>query len=181
MINEEKLKKACELILEAISEDKNREGLKDTPKRFSKAFGELMSGYTNDLKITTFESEGFDELIFVKNINFSSFCEHHILPFYGVVHVGYIPNKKVVGISKIPRIVEKFSKKLQNQERLTMDILNSIKSELSPLGIGVVIESTHMCMTLRGVKNNTANMKTMYFSGVLKSDRNLRSEFLGNI
>jgi GTP cyclohydrolase I len=181
MINEKKLEKACELILEAIGENKNREGLKNTPIRFSKAFKELLSGYNNTPNITTFDSEGFNELIFVKDINFSSFCEHHLLPFYGTVHVGYIPDKKIIGLSKIPRIIEIFSKKLQNQERLTMNILNILKTKLKPRGIGVVVESSHMCMTLRGVKKNNSKMKTLYFDGILKENKNLRSEFLGNI
>lgn len=171
-------------ILQYIGEDVKREGLQETPKRVVKSYEELFSGYKTDLNsiIKTFDSEGFDEMVVVKDIDYFSFCEHHMIPFWGKVHIGYIPNGKILGLSKFAKIVEAYARRLQVQERLTDQIATFIEEKLNPLGVMVVVEGTHMCMVMRGVKKLNAKTVTSSIRGVFKEDNNLvRSEFLSFI
>ena len=166
-------------------EDIRREGLVDTPKRAAKAFEFLTEGYSQSsehfINNAIFDTEGADELILVKDIEYYSLCEHHILPFFGVVHVGYIPNKKIIGLSKIPRIVNMFSRRLQIQEKLTQQIANELQDLISPLGVGVVVEGKHLCMSMRGVLKQNAVMKTNSLLGVFKTEHDARAEFFTSI
>lgn len=128
--------------------------------------------------LTQFDGEDYDEMIICKDIDFHSTCEHHMLPFFGKAHIGYIPNKKIIGISKLPRLIEIFSRRMQNQERLTMQIANTLKELLNPKGVGIVIEAKHLCMLSRGVEKQNATMTTSSFKGLFKENSKTRSEFL---
>jgi len=167
-------------ILKNIGEDVNREGLLKTPERASKAMQFLTHGYDLDaeaiLRSAMFHEEG-SEMVIVKNIELYSLCEHHMLPFYGKAHVAYIPNGKIVGLSKIPRIVDVFARRLQVQERLTWEILEVIEKVLQPLGVAVVIEANHMCMMMRGVEKQNSSTTTSAFKGEFENHRT-RSEFV---
>ena len=177
-------KKAIKEILEEIGEDPKREGLKDTPDRMERMFHEITSGYKVNPKEVVNEAIfhiKYDEMVVVKDIEFYSLCEHHMLPFFGKCNIAYIPNGKVVGLSKIPRIVEVFSRRLQVQERMTVQIADFLKKELDPLGVAVVVEAHHLCMAMRGVKKSEANMLTSSMRGVFKKDERTRSEFLSFI
>ena len=178
-----KLEQACTLILEAIGEDPSRDGLLKTPKRFAGAFTELMSGYNYDAKklATSFDGENYDQMVVVKDIEFHSFCEHHILPIIGKVSVAYIPDDKIIGLSKIPRIVEVFSKRLQNQERMTTQIAETLTDILKPKGVAVKISAHHMCMHMRGVKKTSSSMDTIAVRGLFRTDEKTRFEFLKSI
>jgi len=167
-------------LIKILGEDPQREGLIKTPKRVAKAYEKLFSGYTQNPKdiITVFDDENYDEMIVVKDIEFYSHCEHHILPFFGRAKVGYIPNGKIVGLSKIPRIVDIFARRLQNQERLTQQIAESIQELLQPKGVGVIIEAQHLCMMSRGVEKQQSSVSTSAMLGLFKSNANTRSEFL---
>ncbi len=182
MIDNKKIEKAIEEILEAIGEDKNREGLKETPQRVAKMFNEIFSGYeeTADDLIKIFnEKYRSDEIIAVTDIPFCSMCEHHMMPFYGKVSIAYLPkDEKIIGISKFSRIINYFSKRLQVQERLTKQISDFLYEKLDPFGIIVIIEAEHMCMTMRGVKSLNSKTRTIVTNGVLKEDSALRSEAL---
>jgi GTP cyclohydrolase IA len=168
-------------ILNFIGEDVNREGLVDTPKRFIKALEEMTEGYKQnpkDILSRTFESYGdYREMIVLKDIEFNSNCEHHIQIFSGKCHIGYIPNKKVVGVSKLARLVDCFAKRLQIQERMTTDIANSLMKYLSPKGCMVIIEAHHNCMGARGVKKQNTKMITSALRGIFQED-NVKNEFL---
>lgn len=171
-MNEKKVIKAISDLLEALGEDVKREGLKDTPKRVAKMYKEILT--YPEINYTTFEST-YDEIVMVKDIEFCSMCEHHLLPFYGVAHIAYIPNKKIIGLSKIARIVEKHSKKLQVQERMMEDILQELKEKLGTDDIAIYIEAKHMCMISRGVKKELSGTITTKLSGAFKNSR--KSEF----
>lgn len=175
-----KIEELAKQLIEAIGEDSSREGLKETPRRIAKSFEKLFGGYLEDPKdmITKFDGEDYDEMIICKDIDLYSTCEHHMLPFIGKAHIGYIPDKKIIGISKLPRIVEIFSRRLQNQERLTMQIANTLKKLLQPKGVGIVIEANHLCMRARGVEKQNASMTTSSFKGLFKENSKTRSEFL---
>ncbi len=175
----QKLEKACILILEAIGEDPKREGLLDTPRRFASAWQELCSGYDfeNQKLETVFDGENYDEMVVVKDIEFQSICEHHLLPILGKVSVGYIPHKKIIGLSKIPRIVEIFARRLQNQERMTMQIADTLAKLLEPKGVAVKVSALHLCMQMRGVKKINASMETSAVRGLFRSDAKTREEF----
>ena len=168
-------------ILEEVGEDPRREGLVRTPRRVAKALKFLTTGYANDL---TKEINGaifvekYSEMVIVKDIDFFSMCEHHMLPFFGKSHVAYIPNGKIIGLSKIPRIVEVFSRRLQVQERLTQQVADTLYDALSPLGVGVVIEARHMCMMMRGVEKQNSVATTSAMLGVFREDDKTRQEFL---
>lgn len=167
-------------LLQYIGEDPNREGLRDTPKRVIKSYKELYGGYGKKVDdiLTVFEGESYDQMVLLKDIDFHSSCEHHMLTFSGKAHVAYIPNKKIVGISKLARIVDIFSRRLQNQERLTMQIGESIRIALSPQGVAVVLEGEHLCMKCRGVQKQNSVMKTAFMSGAFRDSTNIaRSEF----
>lgn len=179
-MNLEKLEENVKSIITEIGEDLNRQGLLKTPHRVAKAYEFLTQGYhkkiENVLNGAVFE-EKYDEMVIVKDIDFYSLCEHHLLPFYGKVHIAYIPNGKIVGLSKIPRIVDVFARRLQVQERLTQEIADTIQKYLSPQGVGVVAEAYHMCMMMRGVQKQNSITITSAMHGIFKSDARTRSEF----
>ena len=181
-ISEEKAEEAIKTIIEWIGEDPKREGLKSTPKRVIKAYKEYFQGYDQDpkeyLAKTFTEVEGYDDMVIEKNISIRSHCEHHMAPIVGVAHVAYIPSNKVVGLSKLARVVETFSKRLQTQERLTMQIANTIMSVLQPRGVAVTIDASHQCMTNRGVKKEKATTITNYFLGAFKDDLSFQNRYL---
>ena len=175
---------AVGMILEAIGEDPEREGLLNTPGRVSRMFTELTAGYHVDperlINGALFDVE-YNEMVVVRDIDFYSLCEHHILPFLGQVHVAYIPDEKVIGLSKIPRIVEMFARRLQVQERMTQQIAEFLDETLHPKGVAVVVQGMHMCAAMRGVKKANARMTTSAMLGVFKDDQNARSEFFEHI
>lgn len=177
--------KSIEDILTYIGEDPNREGLKGTPGRMVKSWKELFAGYgqnPKDVLSKEFtETGGYDEMVILKNIEFYSTCEHHFLPFFGKCHIAYIPNGKVVGVSKLARLVETFSRRLQIQERMTGEMAAAINEHLVPLGVGVVVEAQHFCMTARGVRKQEAVMVTSALMGVFKDWPETRAEFMGLI
>lgn len=179
----ELLKNNCLSSLEAIGEDTQREGLVKTPERMAKSFLELTRGYTMN-PVATLQSavfqEDYDQMVSVKDIEFYSLCEHHILPFFGKVHVAYIPNGYIVGLSKIPRMVDIFSRRLQVQEHLTKQICDCLQQALNPLGAIVVIEAQHLCMQMRGVEKQGSCTTTMYYTGVFENIEK-RKEFLNLI
>ena len=162
--------------------DKN--GTEGTPSRVAKMYDELLSGYATDIKKllnnALFEVQ-YDEMVVVKDIDFFSLCEHHMLPFHGTVSVGYLPNNKVIGLSKIPRLVDMFSKRLQVQERMTQQIAHAVDKLISPKGVGVVVEGKHLCAAMRGVKKPNVMMSTSALLGVFKKDHSSREEFLNHI
>ena len=168
-------------LIQATGEDANREGLKDTPRRFLAAWGELTGGYSVDIDklMTTFDNESeIDQIIGCKDIEFSSLCEHHLMPFTGKAHVYYIPDKKIIGLSKIPRIVDTFSRRLQNQERLTKDIADLMEKEIAPKAVAVIIEGQHSCMASRGIKARSASMTTSDMRGYFRSKPEAREELM---
>lgn len=167
-MNEELIEKAITDLLVALGEDINRDGLKETPKRVSRMYKELLT--YEKFNNTTFTSK-YDDIVMVRDIEFTSMCEHHLLPFYGICHVCYIPNGNIIGLSKIARTVEKYAKKLQVQERMTLEILNELKSVLNTDDIGIYIEAKHMCMISRGVRKELSNTVTIKLSGVFKDKR----------
>ena len=175
---------AVETILQQIGEDPNREGLLKTPERVSRMYNELTAGYHTDpvklINNAIFTAE-YDDLVLVKDIDFFSLCEHHMLPFYGKAHVAYLPKGKVIGLSKIPRIVEMFARRLQIQEQMTAQIANFLQEAIEPQGVAVVIEGVHMCARMRGVKNPSSSMITRTFLGEFKTDAELRREFLSSL
>lgn len=172
-----------ELILE-IGENPEREGLVRTPKRVAEAYEFLCSGYRMNIEEVLNDAifnEKYDEMVLVKNIDFYSLCEHHLLPFYGKVHVAYIPNGKIVGLSKIPRIVEVYARRLQVQERMTQQIADTLEKYLEPIGVSVVSEAFHMCMMMRGVEKQNSSATASAMHGVFKDDDKTRNEFLNLI
>ena len=181
-ISDATAEEAVRTIIQWIGEDPEREGLKSTPKRVIKAFKEYFRGYNDDpshyLQKTFTEVEGYDDMVIEKNINIRSHCEHHMAPITGVAHVAYIPAKKVVGLSKLARVVEAFSKRLQTQERLTMQIAKLIMNVLKPRGVAVTIDASHQCMTDRGVKKEKATTITNYFLGAFKDDLSFQNRYL---
>jgi len=181
-ISDATAEEAVRTIIQWIGEDPEREGLKSTPKRVIKAFKEYFQGYNDDpshyLQKTFTEVEGYDDMVIEKNITIRSHCEHHMAPITGVAHVAYIPAKKVVGLSKLARVVEAFSKRLQTQERLTMQIAKIIMNVLKPRGVAVTIDASHQCMTDRGVKKEKATTITNYFLGAFKDDLSFQNRYL---
>lgn len=168
-------------ILKAIGEDPDREGLIDTPKRVVKSWGEIFEGYKQDPKeilSTKFKDGTCDEMVILKNISFTSTCEHHMLPFVGKAHIGYIPNESVVGLSKLSRLVDCFAHRLQIQEKLTQQIAKAIEEHLAPRGVAVVIEAHHQCMSCRGVRKPEGVMVTSSMLRAFRSDPTVRAEFL---
>ncbi|HET9223175.1 MAG TPA: GTP cyclohydrolase I FolE [Roseiflexaceae bacterium] len=180
----EQIEEAVRAILENIGEDPAREGLLKTPSRVAAMYAELTAGYRVDPQALVNDavfSVDYDEMVMVKDIEFSSVCEHHMLPFMGRVHVAYIPNGKVIGLSKIPRIVEMYARRLQLQERLTVQIADFIDAALHPQGVAVVAEGVHLCSMMRGVKKANAKMITSAMRGVFRSDSKTRAEFMGHV
>ena len=181
-VSDEKAEEAVKTIIEWIGENPEREGLKSTPKRVIKAYREYFRGYTQNpaqfLSKTFTEVEGYDDMVIEKNISIQSHCEHHMAPITGVAHVAYIPSNKVVGLSKLARVVEVFSKRLQTQERLTMQIARTIMDVLQPRGVAVTIDASHQCMTNRGVKKENTTTITNYFLGAFKDDLSFQNRYL---
>ena len=179
-IDKEKLKQSVRLFLEAIGEDPDREGLKDTPDRIVRLWEEFKSH--ENFNMTVFEDIGeYDEMVVVRDIQFYSLCEHHLLPFFGKAHIAYIPDKKVCGLSKLVRVVNKFAYRPQVQERLTDEIAQFLEKELKPKGVAVVLEAEHLCMSMRGVKNPTSYTVTSKLTGRFKENEKTRNEFLNLI
>ena len=181
-ITEKEVEEAFVKIIKWIGEDPSREGLLSTPKRLVKAFREYYKGYSEDpekiLEKTFGDVLGYDDMVIQKNISLQSHCEHHMAPIIGVAHIAYIPNKRVVGLSKLARVVEVFSKRLQTQERLTMQIANTLMQALSAKGVAVSIDATHQCMTMRGIKKEQATTVTNYYLGQFKEDLSFQNRYL---
>jgi len=175
------IKSLIQNILYAIGEDPKREGLLKTPERVEKSLNFLTSGYDVDIDQLVNDAlynENYDEMVIVKNIDFYSLCEHHMLPFFGKCHVAYLPNGKIIGLSKVPRLVDAYGRRLQVQERLTTQIAHCIQDTVKPTGVGVVIEATHLCMSMRGVEKQNSYTTTSSMLGSFKKDPRTRSEFL---
>jgi GTP cyclohydrolase I len=181
-VSDKEAEEAFKTILTWIGENPKREGLIETPKRVVKAFKEYFKGYHQnaeaDLSKTFGDVEGYDDMVVEKNITLESHCEHHMAPIIGVAHVAYIPNKKVVGLSKLARTVEVFSKRLQTQERLTMQIASTLMKALDAKGVAVTIDAAHQCMTMRGIKKEKATTVTNYFLGSFKEDLSIQNRYL---
>ena len=181
-VSDKEAEDALKTILTWIGEDPNREGLLETPKRVVKAFKEYFVGYTQDprqiLDKTFGDVEGYDDMVVEKNISITSHCEHHMAPIVGTAHVAYIPNKRVVGLSKLARVVEIFSKRLQTQERLTMQVAKALMTSLDAKGVAVTIDAAHQCMTMRGIKKENATTVTNYFLGQFKEDLSIQNRYL---
>ena len=181
-VSDEKAEEAVRTIIQWIGEDPKREGLASTPRRVIKAFKEYFKGYNENpnqyLSKTFTEVEGYDDMVIEKNISIQSHCEHHMAPITGVAHVAYIPSSKVVGLSKLARVVEVFAKRLQTQERLTMQIARTIMDVLQPRGVAVTIDAAHQCMTNRGVKKERTTTVTNYFLGAFKDDLSFQNRYL---
>ena len=181
-ISDKEAEEAFKTILTWMGEDPNREGLLETPKRVVKAFKEYFKGYKEDpnqiLDKTFGDVDGYDDMVIQKNISVQSHCEHHMAPIIGKAHVAYIPNERVVGLSKIARVVEIFSKRLQTQERLTVQIANSLMEALDAKGVAVTIDSTHQCMTMRGIKKEQATTVTNFYLGQFKEDLSYQNRYL---
>jgi len=181
-ISDEEAQEAFIKILKWMGEDPNREGLLETPKRVVKAFKEYFKGYQEDPKAildkTFGDVEGYDDMVVQKNISVQSHCEHHMAPIIGIAHVAYIPKDRVVGLSKLARVVEVFSKRLQTQERLTMQIATTLMEALDAKGVAVTIDSTHQCMTMRGIKKEQATTVTNYYLGQFKEDLSFQNRYL---
>lgn len=180
-VDKKQIAKSVTHILRAIGEDPDREGLLKTPTRVAGAYEEILSGYTTDpdkLINGALFNVDYDEMVVVKDIEFFSMCEHHMLPFFGRAHVAYLPRKKVIGLSKIPRIVDMFAHRLQVQERMTQQIAEFIQQAIKPLGVGVVVEGQHLCMMMRGIKKEQAKMTTSSMLGGFRTRLETRMEFL---
>ena len=183
-MNHDIIEKYVKSLLDEIGEDPEREGLKKTPHRVAKAYEFLTQGYKKDIKKifngAIFE-EKYDETVIVKDIDFYSMCEHHLLPFFGKIHIAYIPNGKIVGLSKMPRIVDVYAQRVQVQERMTQEIADTLFQFLNPLGVAVVAEGYHMCMMMRGVQKQNSITTTSAMLGIFTEDARTRSEFLNLI
>ena len=181
-VSDKEAEDAFKTILTWMGEDPSREGLLETPKRVVKAFKEYFGGYTQDagqiLDKTFGDVEGYDDMVVEKNISVTSHCEHHMAPIVGIAHVAYIPKQRVVGLSKLARVVDVFSKRLQTQERLTMQVAQALMSSLDAKGVAVTIDAAHQCMTMRGIKKENATTVTNYFLGQFKDDLSIQSRYL---
>ena len=181
-VSDKEAEEAFKTILAWMGEDPNREGLLETPKRVVKAYKEYFAGYKEDpnkiLDKTFGDVDGYDDMVIQKNISVQSHCEHHMAPIIGKAHVAYIPNERVVGLSKLARVVEVFSKRLQTQERLTMQIAKTLMESLDAKGVAVTIDSTHQCMTMRGIKKEQASTVTNYYLGQFKDDLSYQNRYL---
>jgi GTP cyclohydrolase I len=181
-VSDKEAEEAFKTILNWIGEDPSREGLLETPKRVVKAFKEYFGGYAENankiLEKTFGDVEGYDDMVVEKNISISSHCEHHMAPIVGTAHVAYIPNERVVGLSKLARVVEVFSKRLQTQERLTMQVAKALMTSLDAKGVAVTIDAAHQCMTMRGIKKENATTVTNYFLGQFKEDLSIQNRYL---
>jgi len=181
MSNKKNIKELTKKLLDEITDNSNREGLLKTPERVAESWDFLTSGYHQDINKLVNNAifkENYDEMVLVKDIEYFSICEHHLLPFFGHAHIAYIPNGKIIGLSKIPRLVDVFSRRLQVQERFTQEIAETINKILKPRGVAVVIEGQHMCMQMRGVQKTSAYMSTSHMLGLFREDAKTRKEFL---
>ena len=178
---QDNIKELTKKLLIEIGEDPDREGLLNTPLRVAKAWDFLSKGYKQNIdeiiNNAIFEEE-YDQMVVVKDIEFYSMCEHHLLPFFGVAHIAYIPNGKIIGLSKIPRILDMFARRLQVQERMTQEVAGMLQSKLNPRGVAVIIEAQHMCMQMRGVEKKKSYMSTSAMLGIFREDNKTRKEFL---
>ena len=172
-------------LLEQLGENPDREGLIDTPTRVAESLRHLTEGYASDpatiVGDALFALDGYDDMVVVKDIAFFSLCEHHLLPFFGRAHIGYVPDGRVVGLSKLPRLVDAYSRRLQVQERMTSEIAEAINTTVNPRGVGIVVEARHLCLEMRGVQKQTSQTLTSCMLGVFRSDQRTRSEFLAHI
>lgn len=182
-VDEARIEKAVREILSAVGEDLNREGLKDTPARVARMYGELLAGMHDDpnTHISRVFNENYDEIVLLRDIPFYSMCEHHLMPFIGSAHVAYLPSGKILGVSKLARIVDCFARRLQTQERLTYQIADCLMSNLKPQGVAVVLEASHSCMTIRGIKKPGSVMVTSAVRGLFRKDPRSRSEIMSLI
>jgi len=182
-IDEARIEKAVREILSAVGEDLNRDGLKDTPARVARMYGELLAGMHDDpnTHISRVFNENYDEIVLLRDIPFYSICEHHLMPFIGSAHVAYLPSGKILGVSKLARIVDCFARRLQTQERLTYQIADCLMSNLKPLGVAVVLEAAHSCMTIRGIKKPGSVMVTSAVRGLFRKDPRSRNEIMSLI
>ena len=179
--NKEKLESLVSEMLKTIGEDPSRQGLAKTPERVAKSWDYFISGYNlspEDVINDALFEEECDEIVVIKNIDFFSLCEHHLLPFKGIAHVGYLPDKKIIGLSKIPRIVDIYARRLQVQERMTNQIAGALQKALKPKGVAVIVEAEHLCMQMRGVEKKASFMVTSAVRGVFKENHKTREEFL---
>ena len=181
-VSDDEAEQAFRTIIEWIGEDPDREGLRGTPKRLTKAFKEYFQGYSQDAKSflskTFSQVEGYDDMVVEKNIAVESHCEHHMAPIIGVAHIAYIPTRNIVGLSKVARVVEAFSKRLQTQEKLTMQIAKTLMDTLDARGVAVTIDATHQCMTMRGIRKAKASTITNHYLGLLKEDLGYQNRYL---
>jgi GTP cyclohydrolase IA len=172
-------------LLDQLGENPDREGLLETPTRVAESLRYLTAGYGTDpagiVGDALFEVDGYDDMVIVKDISFFSLCEHHLLPFFGRAHIGYVPDGRVVGVSKLPRLVDAFSRRLQVQERMTREIAEAINGVVAPRGVGVVVEGRHLCMEMRGVEKESSQTVTSCMLGVFRSEQRTRAEFLSHI
>lgn len=175
-----KIENSIKNILEAIGENPEREGLRDTPKRVARMYKELLSGYTTNSKnlFTEFDKKTYGGMIVLSDTDIYSLCEHHMLSFFGKAHIGYIPDKKIIGVSKIARIIDKYARRLQTQEQLTTEIAEEIERKLKPRGVGVVLQARHLCMETRGVRKQNSIMTTSEMLGEFRDNEKTRNEFL---
>jgi GTP cyclohydrolase IA len=182
-IDEARIEKAVREILSAVGEDLNRDGLKDTPARVARMYGELLAGMHDDpnTHISRVFNENYDEIVLLRDIPFYSMCEHHLMPFIGSAHVAYLPSGKILGVSKLARIVDCFARRLQTQERLTSQIADCLMSNLKPQGVAVVLEAAHSCMTIRGIKKPGSVMVTSAVRGLFRKDPRSRNEIMSLI
>jgi GTP cyclohydrolase I len=182
-IDEPKIEKAVRDILSAVGEDLNREGLRETPARVARMYGELLAGMRDDpqIHISRVFNENYDEIVLLRDIPFYSMCEHHLMPFIGSAHVAYLPSGKILGVSKLARIVDCFARRLQTQERLTYQIADCLMSNLKPMGVAVVLEASHSCMTIRGIKKPGSVMVTSAVRGLFRKDPRSRNEIMSLI
>jgi GTP cyclohydrolase I len=185
LMPEDELAETLSTLLEQLGENPDREGLMETPRRVAESLRYLTEGYTANPSTVVgdalFAVAGYDDMVVVKDIVFYSLCEHHLLPFFGRVHIGYVPEGKVVGLSKLPRLVDMYSRRLQVQERMTREIAEAINTVVTPRGVGVVIEGRHLCMEMRGVEKQNSQTLTSCMLGVFRTDQRTRTEFLSHI
>jgi GTP cyclohydrolase IA len=182
-IDEARIEKAVREILSAVGEDLNREGLKDTPARVARMYGELLAGMHDDpdIHMSKVFNENYDEIVLLRDIPFYSMCEHHMMPFIGSAHVAYLPSGKILGVSKLARLVECFARRLQTQERLTSQIADCLMTNLKPQGVAIVLEASHSCMTIRGIKKPGSVMVTSAVRGLFRKDPRSRNEIMSLI
>lgn len=182
-IDEKKIEKAVREILSAVGEDIGRDGLKNTPSRVARMYGELLAGMREDPKkhLVSVFNENYDEIVLLRDIPFYSVCEHHLMPFIGSAHVAYLPAGRILGVSKLARIVDCFARRLQTQERLTYQIADFLMNNLKPLGVAVVMEAAHSCMTIRGIKKPGSKMVTSNVRGIFRKDPRSRNEIMSLI